>query len=82
MRKSPTTCSDSYKSGNGGRHITIFSNDDRNLVAVDCPNMEPLFGIFMQGAKLRMGIVRRQDFGISTMTLLLLQNGWEKKWMV
>ena len=54
-----------YLQGRGGwESENNFENDERKLGATDCPNRWTWIVKFMRGAHLRMGIIRKQEFGI------------------
>ena len=43
---------------------TIYSRYERILTATEFPTRCPWFGKFMRGSKLRMGVMKKQDFEI------------------
>ena len=59
---------------------TIFEKDIIILVATDCPTRRPWFVKFIRGEKLRTGIIRKQYFGISELTMDALQRTWDLDW--
>ena len=42
----------------------LFSRDGKNFTETECPTRGPWFGKFVRESKLRMGLIKRQDFGV------------------
>ena len=79
MNKYPTECSNLYKEVDGGSCITIFSKDESKLVDNSFPDRILWFVKFVRGEKFRVGIIRKQYFGVSTLIFMALKITWENK---
>ena len=77
MSKYIMAWSNPYETGECGSRRTIFDKYEGKLVATYFPTREPWLVKFMRGYKLRMGIIRKQDFGISVLTMNALQRTWD-----
>ena len=75
-RKAPTTWINIYKARDGRSHRTIFAKDDRKMAATNCPTRSPWFVKFKRRVKLKMGIIRKQNFRIPALTMAALQKTW------
>ena len=56
---------------------TIFSSDRKKFTEMMCPNRGPCFGKFMRGSKLRIGVIKRQDFDVTLDMVKARLVGWE-----
>ena len=43
-----------------------------------CPTRVPWFGKFVRGSKLRMGVIKKQDFGITCKLVKVQMERWEE----
>ena len=79
-RKAPTTCRNFYEVGGGLRIVTICTTDESKLLAANFPTRRPRFVKYMRGTKMRMVIISKRGFRISTSTFPELQRTWEQEW--
>ena len=49
------------------------------MTATAYPTRGPWFGIFMRGYKLRMGVIKKQDFGITCKVVKDILERWEEE---
>jgi hypothetical protein len=61
MRKTPTWYSNAYGASLGYNAGSVMAQDQRKLFSTECPTDGKWFNRFMRGAKLRMGVTRRQQ---------------------
>ena len=80
MSKSPTVWDNLYGAGALGIGDKIFSRDRKKFTETLCPTRVPWFGKFMRGSKLRMGVTKRQDFGVTLDMAKALLVGWDLEW--
>ena len=45
---------------------TIYSRDGKEFNEITCLTSGPWFGKFRKGLKLRMGVIKKQDFGVTS----------------
>ena len=62
MRKVPTAWADLYGAGVLEMGDTIYSRDGGNFTETVCHTRGPWFVKFMRGLKLRIGVIKKQDF--------------------
>ena len=55
---------------------SIYSRDSGKLTETACPKRGPWFGTFMRGSKLRMGVIKKQDFRVTGELIKDLLEGW------
>ena len=48
---------------NGGHY---FSRDGKTFTETAYPTRVPLFGKFVRGSKMRIGVIKKQDFGVTS----------------
>ena len=63
------TLSNIYKDYKCGSRRTIFAKDERKLVATYLPTRGTWFVKFMRRSKLRMGVIRNQDYEIPALIM-------------
>ena len=51
-------------------------------MATACPTRVPWFGKFIRGSKLRMVLIKNQDFGITCRVVKALMDSREEEWKV
>ena len=56
---------------------TIYARDRGKVMEIECPTRGPWFGKFIRGSKLRMGIIKKKDFGVTSEMILSLLEGWD-----
>ena len=66
MRKGPTAWENLYGAGVLGLGDTIYSRDGKKFTETACPTRGPWFGKFMRGSQLRMGVIKKQGFGVTS----------------
>ena len=76
MIKGSTAWSNMYGEGYLGMGYTIDSRDGKLLTATDCPTRGPWFGKFMRGSKMRLGVIKNLDFGITCKVVKALPEIW------
>ena len=77
MRKGPTAWVNLYGAGVLVLGDTINYRDGEKLKETVCPTRGPWFGNFMRGSKLWMGVINKQDFGVSSEMVKDLLEVWE-----
>ena len=82
MRKAPTAWENVYGEGSLVMGDTIYSRYGRILIATACPTRVTRFGKFTRGSKLRIGVIKKQDFGITYKVVKALLEIWEDEWKV
>ena len=45
---------------------TIYARDRKKFTETACPTRNPWFGKFMRGSKLWMGVINKQDIGVTS----------------
>ena len=66
MKKGSTAWDDLYGAGAMGMGDTIYARDGEKLTETACLTRVPWFGKFMKDSKLRMGVIKKQGFGVSS----------------
>ena len=56
---------------------TISSRDGEIFMETACPTRGPWFGRFMRVSKLRVGMIKKQDFGVTSEIIKALLEGWD-----
>ena len=77
MRKVQKDWADICGAGSLGMVDTIYKRNGRILTATAYPTRGPWFGIFMRGYKFRMGVIKKQDFGITCKVVKDIPERWE-----
>ena len=77
MRKAPTAWENVYGEGSLVMGDTIYSRYVRVFTATYCPTRVHLFGKFVRVSKLIMGVVKKQDFGITSKVVKYCFGGGE-----
>ena len=77
MRKGPTAWAYLYGLGVLVKGDTIYARDRRKLTETACPTRGPSFVKFIRGSKLRMGLIKKQDFGVTSEMIKVLLVGWD-----
>ena len=54
-----------------------MQSDVKRFTETACPMREPWFGKFMRVLKLRMGVVRKQDFGVTSEVIKAWLEVWD-----
>ena len=80
MKKFPTACDNLYGSGFIGMGDTVYARDGKNVAETACPMRGPWFVTFMIGLKLRMGVIKKQYFGVTSAMVKVLLEGWDTEW--
>ena len=57
---------------------TIYSRDGRILTSIAYPTRGTWFGKFMRGSKLSMGVIKKQEFGITCNMVKALLEIWKE----
>ena len=60
--------------GNGGHH---FLRDGKKSTETECTTWGPWFGKFMKGYKLRVGLIKKQYFRVTSEMVKDLLVGWD-----
>ena len=66
MRRSPTAWANLYGVEVLIMGDTIFARDDKKFTKTACPTQGTWFGKFARGYKLRMGVIKKQDFEVTS----------------
>ena len=66
MRKGLKSWDNIYGSGVLGMGEIFYARDREKFTKTACPTKVPRFGKFMRGYKLRMGVINKQDFGVTS----------------
>lgn len=82
MRKTPTWYRSAYDAGAGYENQTIYASDDKKLHVTSCPAQGKWFSRFLLGAKLRMGMIRRQNEALTATMVLTIVHMAERDWQV
>ena len=64
-KKSPTEWANFYGAGTLGIGDTILLRDGQNFTEISSPTRGTWLGKLMRGYKLRMGIIKRREFGVT-----------------
>ena len=56
---------------------TIYARDGKNSTENACPMRGLWFGNFMRGSKIRMGVIKKQDFGVTSEIIKALLEVWD-----
>lgn len=80
MRATPAAWGNMYGAGINSVGGSIMAKDDKKLFVTSCPTRSLWFERFMRGTKLRMGVERRQNFGLSSEALHALLGLLETDW--
>ena len=80
MRKTPTWYANAYEAGTEYGNGSMMVQDDRKLFSTLCPSNGKWFSRFMRGAKLRMGVIRRQNEALTAMMILAVLQFAEEDW--
>ena len=75
MSKEPTVWNNLYGAGTLPMGDKIFSRDRKKFTETLCPTRVPWFGKFMRGSKLRIGVTKRQDFGVTLDMVKVILSG-------
>ena len=59
---------------------TIYSRDGEIFTETVFPTRVPWFGKFMWGSKLWMGVIKKQDFGVTSEMVRALFEVWEAEY--
>ena len=76
MRKGPKSWANLYGSGLLGAVDNIYARDGKHLTETACPTRGPWLKKITRGSKLRMGGIKKQDFGVNSDTIKDLLQGW------
>ena len=79
-RKFPTYWDNLYGSGVLVMGDTIYVRYGKYFTETACPKRGPRFGKFMRGLKLRMGVIKKQNFGVTSEMVKVLLEGWYSEW--
>ena len=55
----------------------IYAKDGKKFTEMECIVLMPWFGKFRRGSKLRMGVIKKNYFGVKINVLKYLLKGWE-----
>ena len=80
MRKTPTWYRSAFDAGSEYSNQAVFANDDKKVYLTTCPASGKWFSRFILGAKLRMGVVRRQNEALTATMVLAIVNLAELDW--
>lgn len=80
MRKTPTWYGNVYSGGTDYNNGSLMARDDRKMYLTNCPSAGLWFARFMRGAKLRMGVIRKQNEAFTVRLLLALSELAEGDW--
>ena len=76
MRKGPRAWDNLYGSRSLVMGDKIYEWDGSILKATACTTRGPWFGKFMRGTKFSMGVIKKQDFGITYQVVKCLLESW------
>ena len=79
MIKYPTAWDNIYVAEVLGMGDTIYARDRKNFMETACPTREPWFGEFMRCSKLRMGVIQKQDFRVTSEMIKTFGEGMEHR---
>jgi len=80
MRKTPTWYANAFGAGSDYNTGSTLAKDEKKLFVTQCPTSGWWFSRFMRGAKLRMGVVRRQNEALTIKVVLALCEIAEEDW--
>jgi hypothetical protein len=80
MRKTPTWYSNVFHAGSAYGTESLYAKDERKLHVTSCPTSGEWFVRFKQGAKLRMGEIRRQNEALSSDMVHAILREVEQDW--
>ena len=80
MRKTPTWYANAFGAGADYNNGAVLAKDEKKLFITECPTAGWWFSRFMRGAKLRMGVIRRQNEALTIKVVLALCDLAEQDW--
>ena len=80
MRKTPTWYGSLYDAGSGYVNESVIGREDKKQYVSDAPTGGKWFARFMRGAKLRMGVERRQNEALTSEIVLSMDRIVETRW--
>ena len=81
MRQSRTAFANFRASTGHVLNQSVMASDNRKLYITDCPTRSNWFERFMKGARLRMGMIRRKNMGLTSEMTHLLLDLMNEDWM-
>ena len=55
----------------------IYVRDRKKFTETACPMRGPWFGKFMRGSKLRIGVIKKYGFGVTSEMIKVFLEGWD-----
>jgi len=80
MRKTPTWYANAFGAGSEYSNGAVLAKDEKKLFITECPTAGWWFSRFMRGAKLRMGVIRRQNEALTVKVVLAVCELAEEDW--
>jgi hypothetical protein len=80
MRSTPGAISNMWRAGIDSMGGSVLAKDEKKLYVTSNPARTEWFERFMKGAKLRIGVIRRRNFALTSETVHALLELLEKSW--
>ena len=77
MRESLAEWANLYRAGLLGMGDTTFARDGKHFTDTACPTQGPWFRNFMIGYQLRIGVIKKRYFGVTSDMVQALLVGWD-----
>ena len=64
-----------------GMGDTIYARDGKKFTESACTTRGPCFDKIMRGSKLQIGVIMKQDFGVTSEMIRDLFEEWDVEWI-